>query len=989
MENLTFHNYYKKKKTDRDIFQDLMPFKVKEILLVSNLYDAYSITREGQFFDRIFGEYLQLNLYAAPRITSALSDNEALLKIQYNNFDVVILTAGMDKKAPLLLAEKIKKSIPDTPIILLVNNNSDLKYFKLAGGKSKNIERVFVWNGESKIFLAISKYIEDKKNVAPDTQIGDVRVILLVEDSVRYYSRYLPLLYSIVMKQTQEIIQDYKADESQKILKMRARPKILLCTTYEEAITIVNRYQDNLLCVISDVSFNKDNRSNPDAGVQLLKYVQEKTTIPLLMQSSNSSNQIKAESINVNFIHKSSETLAHDIQEFLLSKCGFGDFVFKDRYGKPFDKATNLVEFEEKIHTLPVDSFYYHGRRQGFSIWLMARGEINLAQMLRPVNIDEYEDLEVLRSTVLEAFRINRLEKLKGNIVNFHPSLIHSKRYIVRLGNGSLGGKGRGMAFLSNFIENLDFNKLLPDIRIAIPTTSVIGVEAFDTFLETNGIYDQIYADIDFMEIQSLFVNSQLSDDLVEKLRHIVNVYKKPLAVRSSGLFEDSMQQPFSGVYRTYILPNNQESESERLNQLCLAIKLVYASIFTDSARNYFQAVNYKIEEEKMAVIIQELVGTAKDQYYYTQISGVAQSYNYYPFSYMQPEDGFSVAAIGLGMYVVGGEKSHRFCPRYPKLELNAIPDQVKDSQTHFYAVDLKKQNIDLINEGEDAAIVKLPLKIAESEGNLLHMAEVFDFENQRLIGDFTKRGPRVVNFSNILKYDHIPLAKTLKILLNFFEEAMGTPVEIEYAVDMNLENDKLPTFYLLQIKPLIQKEYEVDLNLEEYNPDDAILYASKGMGNGQYSHIKDVIYMDIDKFEKTETGEMAKEMRMLNKLMVEEDREYILIGPGRWGTRDKFTGIPVLWSHISKARVIIEMGLKDFPLDASLGSHFFHNVTSMNVGYFSVPHRSPDNKLNLDKLSNAEVINQTHYFKHVRFKKSLHVIMDGRKRKALIMPRK
>ncbi|MFC0877707.1 PEP/pyruvate-binding domain-containing protein [Saccharicrinis sp. FJH2] len=989
MEIPLLNTLYKKQKTDRDIFQELMPFKVKEILLVATLYDAFSITSEGQFFDRIVGEYLQLNLYAAPRITSVSSDEEALLKLQYNNYDMIILTAGLNRLSPISLAAKIKKVTPEVPILLLVNNNSDLKYFKMQGGKSRNFERIFVWNGDSKIFLAMSKYVEDKTNASADTMIGNVRVILLVEDSVRYYSRYLPLLYSIVMKQTQEIIHEHTVDELHKILKMRARPKILLATSYEEAIEIVNKYTENLLCVISDVSFNKNGIPSQYSGVDLLNYVRDKVEIPMLMQSSNMKNRAKADNLNVDFIHKESESLAHDIQHFLMSRCGFGDFIFKDIDGNPIDSATNLKEFQKKLELIPNESLLYHGSRNGFSTWLMARGEINLAKKLRPVDITDFTSVDALRQAVLDAFENVRLKRLRGRVVRFDPSHINTRRYILRLGNGSFGGKGRGIAFLSDFIENINFEKLIPGIRIAVPSTAIIGIEEFEYFIDKNDLSELIYGveerGYDF--IKDRFLHSELSPELKEILFEYVLNSRKPLAIRSSGLFEDSFMQPFSGVYNTYLIPNNHKDVTVRFNQLQSAVKLVYASIFSDSSRNYFNAVNYKIEEEKMAVIIQEVIGNTHENYFYSDMSGVAQSYNYYPFAYMEPDDGFSVAAVGLGMYVVGGEKSHRFCPRYPKLELKSLSDQIKDSQTYFYG--LKLNNVkpeDIKVEHENQFIEKLSTSIAEKDGVLENCAEVYDYQNERLEHDFEKKGPRVVNFANILLYDKFPLANAIETLLKLCTEAMGSPVELEYVVDFGSESDKKPTLFLVQIKPLIQKELDVNIEDEDYDESKALLIASKGMGNGKFRNVKDVIYMNTDNFDRTKTDEMANEIKIMNRQLSAEDREYVLIGPGRWGTRDKFTGIPVLWSHISKARVIIEIGLKDFPLDASLGSHFFHNVTSMNVGYFSVPFNSKDNFINTEMLNGGELISETKYFKHVRFDKPLQIILDGKKRKAVIV---
>jgi hypothetical protein len=787
------------------------------------------------------------------------------------------------------------------------------------------------------------------------------------------------------MTQTQNIVVEESLDQLNKILKVRVRPKILLVSNYEEAVQIVDSYRDNLICVISDVKYSRHGKLDEDAGVELIRYVNTVVSIPCLLQSSDPSNAEKAKLVGAEFIDKNSESLSFEINNFVHTRLGFGDFVFTNSRGIKVATAANLKEFIRCIQVVPPESLLYHVKRNGVSTWLMARGEINLAKRLRPYRIEDFESYTELRQTILDAFEEVRLERLRGRVVLFNPELLNNNRFVIRIGDGSFGGKGRGVAFLSNFIENIDFESIIPELNICIPATTIIGAAEFSRFIEINNLYDIAVKSRNFEEIKAAFLKSSLSDEINEKLRTYVRVINKPLAVRSSGLFEDSLEQPFAGVYDTYILPNHHSDVEERFNQLATAIKLVYASVFTDSAKSYFEAVHYKIEEEKMAIIIQELVGERYGDRFYPHISGVAQSYNYYPFSYMKPEDGFVVLCVGLGKYVVGGEKAFRFCPKYPKLELNSIPDQIKDSQTHFYALSLEDQEIELGLKGEDAALLKLSIREAEEDGNLVNCASVYDYQNDMLSNDFSKKGPRVVNFSNILKYNSLPLASTLDLLLRFFKEAMGSPVEIEFSVDLDKGRRGLPTLYLLQIKPLIRIENHNDIKIKSVSPANSVLQSMKGMGNGIIESIKNVIYMDIDKFDRTKTEEMAREMEELNRLMDQDKKEYVLIGPGRWGTRDRFTGIPVMWSQISRAKVIVEMGLPDFPLDASLGSHFFHNVTSMNVGYFSVHHNATNEWVNFSLLQNQRVVRQTQYFKQVEFEKPLTILMNGREQKAVV----
>ncbi|HYQ58949.1 MAG TPA: PEP/pyruvate-binding domain-containing protein, partial [Draconibacterium sp.] len=899
IDNIALSTIYKKRKNDRDIFQELMPTKVKEVLLVATLYDSYSIVREGQFSDKIFGEYLQLNLYAAPRFTSVHSKEEALLILQHRDFDLIIVMAGMDKNTPVKTARSIREVRPKAPLLLLVNNNADLRFFQTERRKLDFIDRIFVWNGNSNVFMAMIKYIEDKSNVARDTQNGSVRIILLVEDSIQYYSRYLPMLYSTVMTQTQMLVNEDAKDELHKILRMRARPKVILVDNYEEAVKFINSYRRYMLCVISDVKFEKAGVEDENAGIELLKFTQEtrKFPIPLLLQSHDISNAHRAKTVGADFIDKNSESLSMDIVNFLNRRLGFGAFVFKGLNGLPITHAKNLVEFQEKFRDIPEESLQYHGSRNSFSTWLMARGEINLAELLMPIQLSDFDTPEELRRFCLDSFKKVRFERLRGTIVNFDSEFVSSSRFIVRLAKGSLGGKGRGIAFICNFIENIDFSKLIPDMNIRIPSTSIIGALEFDKFIETNNLYDDIYSLNDYTAIRKHFLESEFDNKIRKRLIEYLTKIKRPLAVRSSGLFEDSLLQPFSGVYATYLIPNNHPDLMVRYQQLETAIKLVYSSIFTDSAQAYFDAVNYKIEEEKMAVVIQEVIGHEYNNKYYPTLSGVAQSFNYYPIAYMEPEDGFSVAAVGLGMYVVGGENSFRFCPKYPSLNASSLKDQLRDTQKQFYAIDLLNPDIDLVKDGEDAAIKKYRIKEAEEDGTLEHSVSTYLIENDDLIPGIQGTGPKVVDFANILKYNHLPLADTLQLLLKLFKEAMGSPVEIEYAIDLEPAQNGLPTLYLLQIKPLIRMEEQVEVNIEMVPDEKVFMYAEQGMGNGKIKDIRDVVYVDPDKFDKLKTKQMAQEISKLNEWFEKEDRPYILIGPGRWGSRDPFTGIPVLWA--------------------------------------------------------------------------------------------
>ena len=977
--------FLNKSNVNRDIYHDLMPFKVKEILLVANLYDAYSIEKEGKFSEHVLGEYHQLNLTSLPRITGVSSSEEAFEQLNSKHFDLIILMVGADKNQTLTLSDKIKKTFPYIPVFLLLNNNSDIAFYEKKTKYSAYIDRTFVWNGDSRIFFSMIKLVEDMINIENDTQLGMVRVILLVEDSPKYYSRYLPLLYQVVMEQTRRIIEDVSTDELYKVLRMRARPKIILTSTYEGAQKIIEKYEDNLLCMITDVSFDRNNKQDKDAGFALTKFIRKKIkNLPVIIQSSDIENSKKSFELKTTFINKSSESLLQDFQSFITYHLGFGNFIYRDKMGSQIGIARSLKEFENQLRTIPDESLLYHAKRDHFSLWLMARGEIQAAKILHPHKVADFENAIKIRETLINVIQKFRNEQNKGKIIPFDENAILDETNIVSLSDGSLGGKGRGLAFVNTLIYNYNFNKHIPDINIRAPKTSVIGTDEFETFMDRNELRELVAYEKDYEVIKRRFLLGQLTETLSKRLKIILRKITNPIALRSSGLFEDSLVQPFAGIFETYLLPNNHPDIGVRLDQAMDAIKLVFASVYSPVARGYIEAVNYKLEEEKMAVILQEAVGNKYDDYFYPHISGVAQSYNYYPFAHMKPEEGFAISAVGLGKYVVEGEKAYRFSPQYPSTEINTPKDQFLNSQTKFFAIDLKKKKPNLL-EGDTAALTYLDIEKAEMHGNLKHCASVYDADNNVIYPGINRNGPRIINFSNILKYNYTPLAKTIDTVLDVVKEAMGSPVEIEYAVDLNKDENNKATFYLLQIKPMIGNIQDYSINMNKVNKKEILLYAEKGMGNGKIKNIEDVIYVDNQKFNKSNTLKMVEEIDKLNKKMCAENRPYVLIGPGRWGTRDRFIGIPVRWPQISNAKVIVETSLEDFPLDASSGSHFFHNVTSMNVGYLSINQERVGSFINWDKLDRQEIIQTTEYFKHVRFKKPVEIKMDGKKRISVI----
>ncbi len=970
---------------ERDVFHDLMPFMVREILLVASLYDAYSIEGEGRFSDYMLGEYYQMSLTTIPRITGVSGEDEAFIRLEARHYDMIIIMVGVDKSNPMNLCRNIKQKYPYIPTYLLLNNPGDIPWAHGQKQQGVPFDNLFVWTGESRVFFAMAKLLEDKVNVGNDTRKGLTGVILIIEDAPDYYSTYVPMLYQLVLEQTRILIEDVSSDELYKVLKLRARPKILLATTWEEAMAVYERYKDSLLGVISDMRFPRKGVLYEMAGYDILRLIrEEQPNLPAILQSSDPGNARYAEQLRANFINKKSESLLQDIKSFITYYLGFGHFVYRDTKGRQIAVAKSMKEFEAFLKTVPEDSLVYHAMKNHFSLWLMARGEVKIAKIINPVKISDFSSLREMREFLINIIRKRRREMNKGKVVNFDESVMIDESNVVSFSGGSLGGKGRGLAFISTLIYSFELGRLLNGINIRTPVTAIIGTDEFDQFMETNRLWEVVSREKDYTALQKQFLAGTLSDELENKLRIFIRLNTKPLAVRSSSLFEDSLSQPFSGIFGTYLLPNNHPDAEVRLMQLIGAIKLVFSSIYSDNSRIYFEAVNYKVEQEKMAVVIQAVVGHRYGDIFYPHISGTAQSFNFYPVANMTPHDGFAVAAVGLGQYVLDGERAFRFSPAYPALDIVSIRDITRYSQTEFYAVNMGRSEVDLL-KGENAGLVKLDIARAERDGTLTHAASVYSIDNDTLIPGLSMPGPRVINFANILKYDHTPLAHTLKTVLEVVREAFGAPVEIEYAVDLEKDEEGKATFYLLQIKPLVGSGAGYSIDPESVYTDDMLLISRKSMGNGLVEGITDIIYVEPDRFDNLKTIEMAAEIDAINRKMLSQGRKYVLIGPGRWGTKDRFLGIPVEWPQISNAKIIVEVSLPSFHVDASQGSHFFHNVTSMSIGYLAVNEATAEGVIMWDKLRNRKEIGKGHWFRHVRMPKPLVIRMDGRLGMAVI----
>ena len=789
--------YYNKFKFGEDNFHELMKKKVNEILLVSTFYDAYIFEQDGRLSEQIHGEYMQLNLSTAPRITSVPTGIQALELLKTRDFDLVITMMRIGEISPFKLSKAIKKKYPDLPILLLLNVSNDVGMIDKESEEMKYIDNVFSWNGDSKIFLTMIKYVEDKWNVANDTEIGNVRVVILVEDSIHYYSMFHPLLYSEILKQTQRLISE-ELNDINKRYRMRGRPKVLLCHSFEEAISTFEQYKDYVIAIISDIRYNYQGKINPKAGIKLIRHMQmHKIECPILLQSSELENEKDALDLGVSFLNKNSKTLLRDLQQFVLKNLGFGDFIFRDKNGIELDRANSLDSFGEKLKTIIDESLIFHSVHNDFSAWLIAHGEFLFSKRLKTINVEDFEDIKDFRKTLIDIFKEVKHVRTRGKILQFDKNSLNIEEGIIRLAEGSFGGKGRGLAFLNSLFVSMDIEQKFKGVSVKIPKTCIIGTSEYDQFLEKNKIGSWLVDKSD-IEIKEFFINCELSSELNFILNEYIEKVDYPIAVRSSGLLEDSQSQPFAGIYETFMLPNSNKDINIRLTQLRNAIKLVFASVFFKTARNYLESINYKLEEEKMAVIVQECVGDEFEGYYYPHFSGVGQSYNFYPTSYLKNSDGIVSLAAGLGKAIVEGDRTFRFSPKYPKMELLSQDELLGESQRELYAIDVTNQEF-CLTEDEEGTVSKLKIRNVVKHKTLDHLISTWDIENDRLVDGSDMKGPKIVTFADIVKNNYFPLAKICEDILEIGENAMGVPIEIEFAVNLNkdIANGIKPTFYV------------------------------------------------------------------------------------------------------------------------------------------------------------------------------------------------
>ena len=981
-------------------FHNLMPFKVREILLVSSLYDAFIVEEEGLISEMVIWEYRHLLLSSPPRVTHVASGKEALSRVITGKYDLVITMSKNIGMNPYEFGRSIKKECPNLPVIILATDATDL-HFCQDNINQKGIDRAFFWYGDTSLFLAIIKSIEDKINAPYDTANGNVQLIFFLEDSIRDYSMLLPIIYSEIVEQTQRSISE-DLNEMQRLLRRRARPKILLAHNYEEGIKLYKKYRNNILGIISDVKLPRNRKIDFNAGHDFISYVKKSNPfVPTMLQSTDPENRKKAEEIGTFFIDKNSPTLIQDFNHFLLKHLGFGDFIFyrpikkhkekesDDKHLEEITRASNLKEFEKVLQEVPLESIRYHSNRNDLSNWLMARCEFKLALKLRPQKVSDFKTLNEMRKYLINVFNESRKERQLGVMTDFSKQKYEFEASYTKIGSDSLGGKGRGIAFIRTLLARYNFDKKYPNVKITVPSSVAISTDEFDKFIYENKLQKFKKNNVDFSDskIAKEFLKGKLSEDLKKKLLVILKNMTKPLVVRSSSLLEDSQNYPFAGMYSTYMLPNSHKDENIRLRQLCQAIKLVYASVFYNDARSYIESTSAKIEEEKMAVIIQDLIGDKHNERFYPTFSGVAQSYNYYPISYQKREDGIVSLAVGLGYSVVGGELVLRFSPKHPNIITNFsnIESTLKNSQKELYTLNLKKSKIDL-SENEDATLEKINISDIVNDGTLEHIVSTLDPNDGMIRDGYSEEGPLIVTFAGVLKYDIFPLASILKDILETGQKSMGTPVEIEFAVNLDPKNKKPPVFAIVQIRPTIisQELSQIKWDENDYSNKQILIKSNKALGNGVISGVKDIIYVNPETFDSSKTLEIAKEIGMLNKN--QKEAPYLLIGPGRWGTKDRWLGIPVNWNEISNVKVMVETTLEDYNIKPSQGTHFFQNIVSRGVGYINIDLNKKNSWLNWNWLNKQKAAQELNFIRHIKLKKPLLIKLDGRNGRAIIL---
>ncbi|MBK5194992.1 MAG: phosphoenolpyruvate synthase [Proteiniphilum sp.] len=966
-------------------FVKLMNKRIYNILMVASRYDMFMLEDDGRVDEQIFNEYISLNLRYPPRFTQVNNNKEALAELNQNHYELIICMPNMDSSDTFDLAIQIKERYPGIPVVLLTPFSKAVTR-SLSKENLSGIDYVFSWLGDTDLLLAIIKVVEDRMNVEHDVKTVGVQTIMLVEDSVRFYSSALPLLYKFVLSESREFSKEALNDHL-RMLRMRGRPKILLARNYEEAVSYYKKYGDNMLGVISDMSFNVKGEKDQFAGKRLGEWIKSKDNyIPIIYTSSNSDNRKHINGVNAVFIDKNSKTFPQDLRRAIKDYLGFGDFIITDPNTKEeIFRIKNLKELQMNIRNIPDDALQYHLSRNHFSRFFYSRAMFPVAEMLKKIDVSEYANMndarELIHATIVQYRRMKNI----GVVAVFEKDRFDQYSNFARIGEGSLGGKGRGLAFIGYMVKThleLNNNQNFP---VTTPKTVVLCTDLFDEFMEANNLYSLALSDRDDEDILKHFIAAKLPKRLVSDFLVFFDAIDGPIAIRSSSLLEDSQYQPFAGIYSTYMIPY-VDDKYEMVRLLSSAIKAVYASVYYKDSKSYMAATHNLIDQEKMAIVLQEVVGSQYGNLFYPAISGVARSINYYPIGNEKTEDGIVNMALGLGKYIMDGNMGLRFSPLHASkiLQLSSLDLALRDTQTQYYALDLDSVAKDFTID-DSFNLLKLRLREAEKEGPLRFVASTYDPQDQIIRDGFYEGGRKIISFANILQHDMFPLNEILEKILKAGQKEMGRPVEIEFAVD--IRDQQLASFYVLQIRPIVDNKEVVHENLDKIDVNDAVLFSRNALGNGISNDIHDVIYVKTDAFNASNNTLIAREIESLNSRFVASGNNYVLVGPGRWGSSDPWLGIPVKWSHISQARVIVESGMENYRIEPSQGTHFFQNLTSFGVGYFTVnPFLENDGYFDENFLNQQPAVHETKFIRQVHFDHPICIKINGKKRVGVVM---
>lgn len=966
-------------------FVNLMTKRIFNVLLVANPYDAFMLEDDGRIDEKIFNEYMNLSLRYPPRFTQVSTETEAWKQLDNTMFDLVIVMPGSDNSDTFDIARSIKQKYSHIPLVVLTPFSHGITA-RMEHEDLSIFEYVFCWLGNTDLLLSIIKLIEDKMNLEHDIKEVGVQMILLVEDSIRFYSSVLPNLYKFVLKQSQEFATE-ALNAHQRTLRMRGRPKIVLARSYEEAMEVYEKYANNVLGVITDARYPRNGLVDPMAGIKLLGEIRKRDPfVPLILESSEVNNKEYARLYEASFVDKNSKKMNIDLREIVSENFGFGDFVFRNpNTMEEVARVRNLKELQNIIYSIPKESLLYHVQRNHVSRWLYSRAMFPAAEFLKQITWDSLQDVDAHRKVIFEAIVKYRKMKNQGVVAIFQRDRFDRYSNFARIGEGSLGGKGRGLAFIDNMVKRHPEFEEFDNATVSIPKTVVLCTDIFDEFMDSNSLYQLALSDAEDDTILKAFLRAKLPDRLVEDFFAFFEVVKSPIAIRSSSLLEDSHYQPFAGIYSTYMIPY-MEDKYEMLRMLSDAIKGVYASVFYRDSKAYMQATSNVIDQEKMAVIIQEVVGTQYGERFYPSISGVARSLNYYPIGDEKAEEGTVSLALGLGKYIVDGGLTLRVCPYHPDqvLQTSEMEIALRETQTQFYALDLKNTGSDFsIDDGFN--LLKIPVREAEKDGSLQYIASTYDPYDMIIRDGIYPGGRKLITFANVLQHGVFPLPKILQMVQEYGQGEMRRPVEIEFAVTLNPQQ-KTGTFYLLQIRPMVDVKADLSEDLNLIPENQLLLKSNNSLGHGIVNDIYDVVYVKTEGYTASNNQLIAYEIEKLNRKFLDEGKHYVLVGPGRWGSSDTWLGVPVKWPHISAARVIVEAGLTNYRVDPSQGTHFFQNLTSFGVGYFTINAYMNDGLYNQEFLNAQPAVEETQFVRHVRFEQPIVIKMDGRKKIGVVM---